>query len=386
EFNDTRDNINKAMSQEDVRALQVMEETAKLVNGYYEVALPWRVYPPNLSNNKVLAERRLAMLKKRLTKDEELHRKYSEFMQTLSGKGYAQKVPEDQLNRTELPAWYLPHHPVIHPHKPGKVRVVFDCAAKFQGTSINERLMQGPDFTNTLVGVMTRFRKEQTAVMADIESMFYQDSYLRFYFLQRNFYKIDAEEVWIGTTNYHKKIETRVSTQLHNFADASQKGYGAVSYLRVVNSKGEIHCTFMMGKSRLAPMKAVTIPRLELSVAVVATRLGNMINQELDIDIDETFYWTDSTCVLGYILNQEKRFHVFIANRIAAIHNGSQQHQWRHVDTNQNPADEASRGLSANDLITSQRWINGPGFLWQEETEWPKQPETQGRVKDDDPE
>ena len=187
EFNDSRNDVDKAMSQEDKRALQMMEETAKLSDGHYEVTLPWRNYPPQLSNNRILAERRLMLLKKRLTKDQELYRKYSEFMNTLLEKGYAQSVPEDQQNRAELPAWYLPHHPVVSPNKPGKVRVVFDCASKFQGTSLNDRLMQGPDLTNTLVGVLTRFRKESTAVMADIESMFYQvrvspkdRTYLRF--------------------------------------------------------------------------------------------------------------------------------------------------------------------------------------------------------------
>ena len=70
--------------------------------------------------------------------------------------------------------WYLPHHPVFHPQKPGEVRVVFDCSAKYHGTSLNGLLLQGPDLTNTLVGVLTRFREEPIALTADIEKMFYQ--------------------------------------------------------------------------------------------------------------------------------------------------------------------------------------------------------------------
>ena len=103
-----------------------------------------------------------------------------------------------------------------------------------------------------------------------------------------------------------------------------------------------------MGKSRQTPQKSVTIPRLELSAAVVATRLNRMMQHELDVAVDEEFFWTDSTCVLSYIANKEKRFQTFVANRITAIHEGSRPDQWNYVDTGSNPADDASRGLSAN--------------------------------------
>ena len=177
-----------------------------------------------------------------------------------------------------------------------------------------------------------------------------------------------------------------VSTQLHNFADASERGYGAVSYLRVVNASGDHHCAFLIGKSRLAPLKAMTIPRLELSAAVVATRLSQMIHRELDANIDETYFWTDSTVVLSYITNQDKRFHTFVANRISVIQDRSEAKQWHHVPTDLNPADDASRGLSADELINNERWINGPNFLLKEQSEWPKQPDTSVNLEDDLPE
>ena len=185
EFNDSQFSIEKGLSQDDKKALAIMEESAELHGGHYEIALPWKVFPPDLPNNKIVAERRLGLLKKRLLKDPELHRKYSLFMDDLFDKGHAQKVPEDQ--REGSPAWYLPHHPVIHPQKPDKVRVVFDCAAKFQNVSLNQQILQGPDLTNSLTGVLTRFSEQPIAIMADIEKMFYQvhipkeDSrYLRF--------------------------------------------------------------------------------------------------------------------------------------------------------------------------------------------------------------
>ena len=89
-------------------------------------------------------------------------------------KGHAAKLTSGELLPTEGKfVWYLPHHPVFHPRKPGKVRVVFDCAAKF-GVSLNDMLLQGPDLNNSLIGVLMRFQEEPVAVVAGIESMFHQ--------------------------------------------------------------------------------------------------------------------------------------------------------------------------------------------------------------------
>lgn len=70
--------------------------------------------------------------------------------------------------------WYLPHHGVFNPNKPGKIHIAFDCGAEFQGRSLNKDLLSGPDLTNQIVGVLTRFREEEIGIMADIQSMYYQ--------------------------------------------------------------------------------------------------------------------------------------------------------------------------------------------------------------------
>ena len=102
--------------------------------------------------------------------------------------------------------------------------------------------------------------------------------------------------------------------ELHNFADASQIAYGAVSYLRMVDVEDRIHCTFLIGKSRLAHLKPMTVPRLELSAAVLAVQLDKSVREELDVPVTQSTYWSDSTCVLQYIRNQSKTFHTFVAN------------------------------------------------------------------------
>lgn len=175
-----------------------------------------------------------------------------------------------------------------------------------------------------------------------------------------------------------------VSVQLHHFSDASQQGYGAVSYLRFLDDKDAVHCSFVMGKARTAPLKTVTIPRLELSAAVVASRLDKILRKEIDIPVDESVFWTDSTCVISYIQNNDKRFHTFVANRIAIIQDATSPSQWRYVNSEGNPADDASRGLTVDSIIFKNRWINGPDFLWEPESRWPVQPVAQ--MSDDDPE
>ena len=91
-----------------------------------------------------------------------------------TAKGHARKVPDGQIDPNGKPLWYLPHHPVIHRHKLDKVRVVFDCAARFGDTSLTDQMFQGPDLTSNLTGVLLRFQQEPIAFMADVEQMFHQ--------------------------------------------------------------------------------------------------------------------------------------------------------------------------------------------------------------------
>lgn len=147
--------------------------------------LPFKEERPCLPNNRACAEHRLKYLEKRLRRDEQNRNDYVAFMQDIITRGDAEKVPEREISSET--AWYIPHHGVYHPQKPKKICVVFDCSAKFKNTSLNEHLLTGPDLTNTLVGVLCRFRKGQVAIMCDVERMFHQfhvapsdQDYLRF--------------------------------------------------------------------------------------------------------------------------------------------------------------------------------------------------------------
>ena len=492
-------------------------------------------------------------------------------------KGYARKLTKEEAATVSQTTWFLPHHPVSNPNKPGKVRVVFDAAARFSGTSLNEQLMQGPNLTNDLSGVLIRFREEEIAFSADIEGMFYQtrvspsdtDS-LRFLWwpkgideppeeykmlvhifgaksspccankalsmtaqdneenyppevirtVRRNFYvddvlksvpnidqavplasdlmkllreggfrltkfasnsrellasippasranpkldldldqlpleralgvywdaqtdtfkfkalqaynpstkrgvlsvvsslfdplgflspfvftaKILLQELWRQKLSWDQEIpepysslwqkwlqelpcvttieiprcykaqcpSAQATVQLHNFSDASRHGYAAVSYLRFIDEQGVIHCSFVMGKTRNAPIKEWTIPRLELQATVLAVRLSNSILKELDLRVNEIFFWSDSMTSLQYIKNQTKRFQTFVANRVAEIHESTTPEQWHHVPGTMNPADEGSRGVAIKHFQPGCRWWSGPSFLWQPVQQWP---------------
>ena len=141
---------------------------------HYETGLLWKNDDPQLPNNRKIAEARLSSLRRKFQKDPELESKYRRTMQDYIDRGYARKLSNLEAETTSSKTNYLPHHAVLNPNKPGKVRVVFDAAAKHEGTSLNQNLLQGPDMTNNLVGVLMRFRQDRTALMADVEAMFHQ--------------------------------------------------------------------------------------------------------------------------------------------------------------------------------------------------------------------
>lgn len=569
------------MSQEDRRALSVMTSTLVKDNGHYMLGLPWRDPGVSLPNNMKLATLRLGHLKRKLQRDEQLLNMYKETVNGYIEKGYA-SIVDTAAGFEPDRIWYLPHHPVLSPKKPGKVRVVFDCAAKYQGTSLNDNLLQGPDLTNSIIGVLMRFRQSPIALVADIEAMFHQvrvcekdRDVLRFLWwpqgklhdepkeyhmnvhlfgatsspscaafslkrtandnvdkfsreavstVERNFYvddllksvldtssgiKLAAElkellslggfklTKWLSNSkevmnsipekdraepkakldfdtespcertlglqwhvnqdqfvfdiNLHDKGTTRRSilsvasslydplglvapvtlipklilqracrlnlgwdeiipdaeaekwsqwltslpalsqvsidrciipgefdrsslrAELHMFSDASEMAYGSAVYLKVYDAQGHSKRSLIIGKSRLAPIKALSIPRLELAAAVVAVKLYQIVIDELDIQISDRYFWTDSMIVLGYIRNEQKRFKTFVANRLSLIHEVTSPNDWRYVPSEGNPADIASRGINPQEIERLETWLTGPEFLKGNEAEWPAQ-------------
>ncbi|XP_028394495.1 uncharacterized protein LOC114518689 [Dendronephthya gigantea] len=174
DFNDHAELNGKAYSQEDKSFLKRAEQDIQLIDGHYQLPLPFRNSDPRLPNNRQQATQRAYWQKKKMLSNEKYRHDYVTFVENLITKGYAEKILTEQNSPTSGKIWYLPHHGLYHAKKPDKIRVVFDCSARYGNTSLNDQLLQGPDLTNTLIGVLTRFRQEPFAFTADIESMFYQ--------------------------------------------------------------------------------------------------------------------------------------------------------------------------------------------------------------------
>lgn len=581
-----------SFSQEDVEVLEFWDKNTKLIDGHYEIPIPWKddIHVPN---NVSVAKSRLFSLKASLERDSLFSRYNSEIHKMLE-RGYAEVVPlEESVGGDRV--WYLPHRAVITEKKPGKVRIVFDCAARYMSESLNDKAKQGPDLNNRLLNVLLRFRQHSIALTADIESMYNQvkvpvgdRNMLRFlwfdadgrivhyrmtshlfggvwcsslatYALKRTvrdnpdldpelidtvnnaFYVDDclksfpcveeaiqtvhglrslSELSGFKVTKFVTNNETVLAEipesdrapdakglnhgvisktlgvqwdvnpdefyffvhpptndlvtkrtmlsfissmfdplglvnpmfitgkilfqeatrrkldwdspvtgdllnrwvqwirnlgeladfriprciksiecddgyhELHNFSDASSKAFGCCSYLRSVNRHGTINVALVMSKAKIAPLKMLTIPRLELEAAVLSAKIDSLLRRELNIHLCSSYFWVDSQIVLAYIKNEDKRFHVYVGNRISAIRDLTTPEQWNFISGSENPADLVTRDQTLRDL-DAEKWLRGAEFLRSPKSEWNRfgcdvhvsenDPEVKSDVKDDSP-
>ncbi|CAB4033136.1 uncharacterized protein LOC110985605, partial [Paramuricea clavata] len=394
----------------------------KTPNGHYEMPLPFRNGSPELPSNKLLALRRLQGLKTRLQKDQRYHQHYKSFMNDLLQRGYAEPVPEVESN------------------KPDKLRVVFDCGAIPYRVFLRRRrhVPSVPRCANYGLKAIAENNKQEFGedVANFVKRDFYVDDGLKSLksvpeavsiihktkdMLSRRLvynFSIDRAsnlkdldfndgplpvERTLGTqwciesdsfklriilqlkpctrrgilstissiydplgfaapflligrqilqdlcrdqADWDDPVPEEVRQRWEKFRRdllmldklkvprcVAPTGFEECSYIRLVNSEQEVHCAFIMGKSRVAPLKHITIPRLELSAALVAVKQGG---------------------------------------------------QWNHVESEDNPADDASRGLKAEQLVEDTRWLNGPAFLWKPDLQLPTQ--QRWMPADDDPE
>lgn len=169
---------------------------------------------------------------------------------------------------------------------------------------------------------------------------------------------------WIGCNN------TTINT-LHGFADASKSAYGAVVYMRSVHINGDISVSLVMSRQRVAPIKTISIPRLELCAAELLAQLVQSLISECQVKLSGTTLSTDSKIVLQWLQKLPINLDTFVGNRVSTIQSITNKMTWKHVPSNQNPADLITRGLMPNDFVKNKMWKNGPDWLKQEEETWP---------------
>ena len=166
----------------------------------------------------------------------------------------------------------------------------------------------------------------------------------------------------------HKDVQ---SMQLHVFSDASETAYGAVVYARYVYVDHAATTTIVAAKSRIAPLAAISIPRMELMGAVTGLRLAVSVANALQVLVKQVKFWCDSMSKLWWISGHSRSFKLFVANCVGEIQNITSPEQWRYVSTKDNPADHLTRGMAALALACNDQWWKGPAFLQMDEEEWP---------------
>ena len=175
DFADACLNDGTGMSREDLKFMNIVEDSVmECEDRHYQVRLPFRNPSLTLPANRCQYERRALSQRRKFLKDARFQEDYVASLESVIREGFAEKVPSEHLCRADGKVWYIPHHGVHHSKTTEKIRVVFDCSVQFQGMSLNWELLQGPDLTNNLVGIVLHFRQDPVALMGDAQSMFYQ--------------------------------------------------------------------------------------------------------------------------------------------------------------------------------------------------------------------
>lgn len=166
-----------------------------------------------------------------------------------------------------------------------------------------------------------------------------------------------------------------LTREVHIFCDASERAYGSIAYLRSEDHRGgNVNLSFLIGRSRVAPKKQLSIPRLELCAALTGAQLLKLLQTKLTLKIKSYTLWSDSTTVLTWLHSTSCHFKVFVGTRIAEIQDFTEQSTWRYVDSTNNPADDLTRGRTLAELGTPNRWSQGPDFLLLPADKWPSNP------------
>ncbi|XP_076660098.1 uncharacterized protein LOC143363386 [Halictus rubicundus] len=380
-------------------------------DGRYIVRLPFNEQKENLGNSYDMALRRFYSLERKLAKNRELKREYSEFLREYNDLGHMTEITSYD-NKSK--GYYIPHHAVIkEANLSTKVRVVFDASAKnaafqkilwrnsehdalqiFKLTTVTQGTASAPFLaTRTLQQLADDESKDFPLAAAILKNDMYVDDLLT------GTSSVDTAELWKANLNWDETIPQSLQNkwtslkeelpslsafnvkrqitlpdaidyQLHGFYDASEQAYGACIYLRSINKGSNCSVKLICAKSRVAPVKTISVPRLELCAAQLLAKLVTIIPEALQIKFNKIYLWSDSTITLHWIKSSPHTLKTFVANRVAEIQAKSYINDWYHVATDDNPADYISRGQDPAEFVSNSHWLHGPTWLSQDESKW----------------
>ncbi|XP_071043833.1 uncharacterized protein [Parasteatoda tepidariorum] len=173
---------------------------------------------------------------------------------------------------------------------------------------------------------------------------------------------------------YLKNAEEKGNFQFHCFVDSSKRAYGAVLYIRYTDHDGHFRTSLICSKSRVAPLRKLTLPRLELLSAVIGSRLFEYVKNSFSSVTDYSVrFWTDSMIVLHWIRGKSERLKTFVQNRVTEVRSKTDTSSWLHCPGDENPSDLRTRGESLRNLPDKELWWSGPKWLIKSEDNFPKE-------------
>ena len=364
----------------------LMQTSSRQESGRYVVSLLRKDPAPELGFSRPTALHRFVWNERSLQKKGKLP-DYQKALWEYIRMDHAEVIPKQDVEASVDQTFYLPFHGVVKANSTTtKLRVVFDGSAKTSTkVSLNDMLLPTPNLYPLLTDVLLEFRTHHIAVTGDIHA---KSLLQQLWIAGRAWDDPAPEDVADKFITWRKELKhirlhavprkltqnnlsPVMTMQLHGFADASETGYGAVVYARILHQDATITVTMVAAKARVAPKKSVTIPRLELLGSLMLSKLLPKIASILQVEEANTYYWIDSQIVLAWIQKDSQQLKTFVQNRVSAIQSATHKSRWNYVRTHQNPADHASRGLSPRQTVQNHLWWKGPPWLMSPPHLWP---------------
>nr|CAI5841713.1 unnamed protein product [Callosobruchus analis] len=383
----------KPQSREEIECENLFVETTRRDDsGHLVVTLPTHENVRDLCENLTNAVQRLYAMERKFSKNVEFKQLYTSFMDEYERLGHMTRINESELHSTENSINNENCYVMSDDDTRKTLGLLWCCTSDTLEYRVNEKDFAVPRLSKrTMLSAISKIFDPLGIISPVIITV-----------------KILIQELWQLKISWDDTVPPSVRNtwmtfteglttlceiklprqailhsaariELHGFCDASQRAYGACVYVRSITNN-TWSTQLLCSKSRVAPLKTVSLPRLELCGALLLTRLMSKVLEAIKVSVDSVSYWTDSSIVLCWISAPPNTWKLFVSNRVSKIQGSTDVSQWRHVSSTDNPADLVSRGISASQLPSCKIWWHGPVWLIKPENEWP-QPLYQARNK-----